>query len=59
MGQKVPFWQFGWDGRALLVRPSKMHHRIGKILFVLSADEYLARLEGKIKMCLFFYVKIL
>ena len=40
----MPFWQFfrkGWDGRALSVRPSKMHHRIGKILFVLSADEYL------------------
>ena len=57
----MPFWQFfrkGWDGRALLVRPSKMHHRIGKILFVLSADEYLERLEGKIRMCLFFYVKI-
>jgi hypothetical protein len=25
---------------------------------VLGADEYLERLEGKIKKCLFFYVKI-
>ena len=61
MGYKVPFWQFfekGWDGRALLVRPLKMHHSIWKILFVLSADEYLERLEGKIRKCLFFYVKI-
>ena len=57
----MPFWQFfrkGWDGHALLVRPSKMHHIIWKILFVLCADEYLERLEGKIRKCLFFYVKI-
>ena len=57
----MPFWQFfgeGWDGRALLVQPSKMHHRIWKILFVLGVDEYLERLEGKIRKCLFFYVKI-
>ena len=46
------------DGRALLVRPSKMHHSIWKILFVLGADKYLERLEGKIRKCLFFYVKI-
>ena len=57
----MPFWQFfrkGWDGRALLVRPSKIHHSIWKILFVFGADEYLERLEGKIRKCLFFYVKI-
>ena len=57
----MPFWQFfrkGWDGHALLVRPSKMHHIIWKILFVLCADEYLERLEGKIRKCFFFYVKI-
>ena len=48
----MPFWQFsrkGWDGRALLVRPLKMHHSISKILFVLGADEYLdwkAKLES-------------
>jgi hypothetical protein len=37
----VPFWHFfrkGWDGRALLV------------LFVLGADEYLERMEGKMKV---------
>ena len=27
-------------------------------IFVLGADEYLERLEGKIRNCLFFYVKI-
>ena len=35
-----------------------MHHSIWKILFVLVANEYLERLEGKIRKCLFFYVKI-
>ena len=30
-----------------------------KILFVLGSYEYLERLEGKIRKCLFFYVKIL
>ena len=57
----MPFWQFftkGWDGRALSVRPSQMHHSIWKILFVLGANEYLERLEGKIRKCLFFYSKI-
>ena len=57
----MPFWQFfrkGWNGRALLVRPSKMHHSIWKIILVLGADEYLERLESKIRKCLFFYVKI-
>ena len=48
--QKVPFWQFfrqGWDGRALLVQPSRIPHRISKIIFALCADEFLAMLEGK------------
>ena len=36
-----------------------MHHSIWKILFVLGADEYLERLEGKIRKCLFFNGKIL
>ena len=36
-----------------------MHHSIWKILFVLGSDEYLERLEGKIRKYLFFYVKIL
>ena len=42
MGKKVSFWQFfrkGWDGRALLVRPSKMHH---SILFVMGVYKYLS-----------------
>ena len=50
--QKVPFWQFlrqGRDGRALLVGPSRIPQRISKILFALSADEFLAMLEGKIR----------
>ena len=61
MGKKVPFWQFfrmGWDGRALLGQPSRIPHRNWKIIFVLGADEYIERLEGKIRECLFFYVKI-
>ncbi len=60
-GKKVPFWQFfrmGWDGRALLGRLSRIPHRNWKILIVLGADEYIERLEGKIRECLFFYVKI-
>ena len=36
----------------------KTQHSIWKILFVLGADEYLERLEGKIRKCLFFYDKI-
>ena len=35
-----------------------MHQRIWKNLFALGVDEYLERLEGKIRKCLFFYVKI-
>ena len=60
--QKVPFWQFfrqGWDGRALLVQPSRIPRRISKILFALGADESLAMLEGKIREGPFFYVSIL
>ena len=26
-GKKVPFWHFGWDGRALLGWPSRIPHR--------------------------------
>ena len=57
--QKVPFWQFfrqGRDGRALLVWPSRIPHRISKIIFALGADEFLAMLEGKIREALFFKV---
>ena len=45
----MPFWQFfrkGWDGRALLVRPSKTHHSIRKIIFVFGADDLKAKLES-------------
>ena len=55
--QKVPFWQFfrqGRDGRALLVWPSRISHRISKILFALGANEFLAMLEGKISKAPFF-----
>ena len=52
--QKVPFWQFfrqGRNGSALLVRPSRIPHRI---IFALGADEFLAMLEGKIREAPFF-----
>ena len=58
--QKVPFWQFfrqGRDGRALLVRPSRIPHRISKFLFALGADEFLEILEGKIGEAPFFKVQ--
>ena len=48
----------GWDGRALLGRPSRIPRRNWKIIFVFGADEYIERLEGKSIECLFFYVKI-
>ena len=55
--QKVSFCQFfkqGQDGRALLVRPSRIPHRISKFFFAFGADEFLAMLEGKIKEAPFF-----
>ena len=58
MDQNVPFWQFfrqGRDGRALLVRPSRIPHRISKILFALGADEFLAMLKGKIREAPYFF----
>ena len=58
--QKVPFWQFfsqGRDGRALFVRPSRIPHRISKIIFALGADEFLAVQEGKIREAPFFKVQ--
>ena len=57
MNQKVPFWQFfreGQKGHALLVRPSRIPHKISKILFELGADESLAMLDGKIREAPFF-----
>jgi hypothetical protein len=56
-GQKVPFWQFfrqGRDGHEPLVRPSRIPHRISKILFALDADEFQAMLGGKIGEAPFF-----
>ena len=56
----MPFWQFfreGWNGRPLLVQPSKIHHSISKILFVLGADEYLERLEAKLESAYSFMLK--
>jgi hypothetical protein len=61
MQGKVPFWQFfskGRNGRALLVRPSRIPNRISKIPVDLSSHEFLAILGDKIRKCLFFYVKI-
>ena len=55
--QKVPFWQFfrqGRDGRALLVQPTRIPHRISKILFVYGSFEFLAMLEGQIREAPFF-----
>ena len=52
-GIKVPFWQFfreGQDGRALFVRPPRVPYRISKIIFALGVNEFLATLEGKIKV---------
>ena len=56
-GYKLPFWQFfreGQDGRALLVRPSRIPHKISKILFASGADDFLPMLEGKIREGPFF-----
>ena len=38
----------GWDGSALLDRPSRIPHKNWKIVFVLGADECIERLRGKI-----------
>ena len=34
--------------------PQKIHHRISKILLELGADEFLAMMEGKIRVTSFF-----
>ena len=47
----------GRDGRALLGQPSRIPHSISKILFALGADEFLAMLEGKIRVIPFFKVQ--
>jgi hypothetical protein len=43
----------GRDGRALLVRPSKIPRWIKEIPFVLGSYELLAMLGGKIRKCPF------
>ena len=56
----MPFWQFfrqGRDGRALLVQPSRIPHRISKNIFALGANEFLAMLEGKIRVTPFLKVQ--
>ena len=56
----MPFWQFfiqGRDGRAMLIQPSRIPHRISKIIFALGADEFLAMLKGKIREAPFFKVQ--
>ena len=40
-----------WTDSDMLMQSSKTHHSIWKMLFVLGADGYLERLEGKIKKC--------
>ena len=56
--KKCHFGNFSeWDGmavRSALKNPSQEL----KKLFVLGANEYIERLEGKIRECFFFYVKI-
>ena len=39
----LQLFRMGWDGRALLVQPSKSNHGNWKILFVLGFYEYLER----------------
>ena len=34
-----------------------LRKRVSLIIFVLGAEKYLERLEGKIRKCFFFYVK--
>jgi len=48
------FFRQGRDGRALLVWPSRIPHRISKVLFTMGADEFLAMMEGKIRVTPFF-----
>ena len=53
----LAIFQMDWVSRALLVWPSRIPHRISKILFALGANEFLAMLEGKIREALFFKVR--
>ena len=57
---EVKLWHFGnfsdRDGRALLEWPSRIP-QINSIFFALGADEFLAMLEGKIRLTPFFKVQ--
>ena len=53
----LAIFQTGRDGRALLVQPLRIPHRISKILFALGVDELLAVQEGKIREPHFFKVQ--
>ena len=55
--KKCHFSNFSERATARMAVPSKTLHSIWKILFVLGADEYIRRLEDKIRQCLFFYLK--
>ena len=48
------FFRMGRDGRALLVRPSRIPHRNWKIIFVLGSYESLEILQGKTREGPFF-----
>ena len=59
-GKKLPFWQFfrmGWNGYALLGRPSRIPHRNWNISFVFGADECAERLEAKLASAYSFMLK--
>jgi hypothetical protein len=43
-----------WDGRALLVWPSRIPRWISKNIFALGSYEFLAMLAGKTRKSLFF-----
>ena len=50
----LAIFRLGWDGSALLVRPSRNPQWISNILFALGSYEFLAMLEGKTIKGLFF-----
>ena len=48
-GALLAIFQKGWDGRALLVQPSRIPCWISKNIFVLGSYEFLVMLEGKFR----------
>ena len=69
LGLFLRYWQIGifiiisiyirnWQNAPLCtVSPSRIPHRISKIIFALGADEFLAILEGKLERPHFFKVQ--